>query len=208
MNYEALIGHSLQDTAKIKETLKSLLGVKRLGGNRMKMILDEGVREDAFRIEDGKIVSASKRYSVDSFYEEIYEGIYALPVKNLQPKELIITEKNIGDLPQVGDMYHYLHYNNKVVQGEVLGVYCFCEVRVPNENTFQSVSLSDMKIKKKDVVKEPRSMSAFYKDNMALKAERDRLLKELELLNAQIEIKKKENKNDFSFSNSFIALEK
>lgn len=87
---------------------------------------------------------------------------------------------DLSELPRLGDLYHYRTYQGNLVQGEVLGVYCFMEVANP-DGSYQTVSLTEAAVKKKETPK-PYSLTSYLSDNRKLTAERDRLLKEIEQL--------------------------
>jgi hypothetical protein len=96
-----------------------------------------------------------------------------------------LTDQAIPDLsevPRLGDLYHYRTYQGNIVQGEVLGVYCFMEVANP-DGSYQTVSLTEAAVKKNKTPK-PYSLTTYLSDNRKLTAERDRLLKEIEELKA------------------------
>lgn len=193
----AMIGLTLKQA---KEVAKQELGVKRMGEARFQMILDEGVKRGDFIISEGSIQSAT----VDSFFDldPIEEGVPshdegvpshdevqgAPPLKTKQPhppEAQLDPKLSSSDLPRAGDLYHYRSYSGEVVQGEVISTICFAECLNP-DGTWQSVAFQDLHLKKRGVSKETvlNHLNAHYQNNDHLRAERERLIKEIEQLKA------------------------
>lgn len=188
---KALIGHPVK---KAKEIAKRELGVKKMGEARYQMILDEGVKRGDFIIENGMINAAT----VDSFFnfgdpeppqeptpqEDLQEPPPPQATKTMHPEVVHLDPKlSSSDLPRPGDLYHYRSYTGEVVQGEVVSTICFAECKNP-DGTWQSIAFQDLYLRAKGIPRETtlNHLRAYYQTNAHLKAERDRLLKEIEQL--------------------------
>ena len=97
-----------------------------------------------------------------------------------------------SDLPRAGDLYHYRSYTGEVVQGEVKSTICFAECQNP-DGTWQTVAFQDLYLKKRGVPKETmlNHLNAYYQNNNHLRAEQDKILKELSELKGKINDAKK-----------------
>lgn len=202
-----LIGLSIKEA---KDLARRELGLKRLGEARFQMLLEEGVSKGIFQIEGDQIVAPSSD-SLDVWDDLLEEGsapshietsppletpleeetptqvnLETLPLKPATPAQLDVSGKLKSELPRSGDLYYYHSYQGGVVQGEVKGVYCFVEVINP-DGTYQSLSLSEIAETKKALGKCKKAPKAYVIDNMALRAERDRLLREIESLRATLD---------------------
>jgi hypothetical protein len=202
-----LIGLSIKEA---KDLARRELGLKRLGDARFQMLLEEGVSKGIFQIEGGQIVAPSSD-SLDVWDDLLEEesapshieaspsletsleeetstqvNLETLPLKPATPAQMDVSGKLKSELPRSGDLYYYQSYQGGVVQGEVKGVYCFVEVINP-DGTYQSLSLSEIAETKKALGKCKKTPKAYVIDNMALRAERDRLLREIEALRATLD---------------------
>ena len=177
MDYGRWVGLTLK---KAKEEAKHQLGVKKMGEARFQMLLDEGAEE--IEVRGGVVVARVNELDFllsaeDDFADEAIEVTGArLP----QPEALDVSGYPEDQLPRKGDLYYYPSYQGGVVQGEVLGVYCFAEMLNP-DGSFQSCSLTEMSVKKKPLPKRANT-TAWSMSNARLRAERDQLLKEIEEL--------------------------
>lgn len=177
MDYGRWVGLTLK---KAKEEAKHQLGVKKMGDARFQMLLDEGAEE--IEVRGGVVVARVDELdfllSEDSDLTD--ETVEVAGVRLPQPEALDVSGYPEDQLPRKGDLYYYQSYQGGLVQGEVLGVYSFAEMLNP-DGSFQSCSLTEMSVKKKPVPRKAHT-TAWAMDNLKLKAERDRLLKEIEEL--------------------------
>jgi hypothetical protein len=160
---DALLGLT---ESQAKEQLKALKGVKRMSGKTLLNALSE----QGLALSNGVVIKA------DQEVNPIAHSLAKLNVRHHTPDHLKVEVK---DLPRPGDMYTYQHYLGHVVTGEVLGVYCYVELANP-DGTFQTTPLSHMVLNGKPPPLP--SPSPYLTSNASLKAERDRLLREVERL--------------------------
>lgn len=189
MDYTTWVGLTLKQA---KTEAKAQLGVKKMGEARFQMLLDEGITQGHFQITGETLSAPSGMFDeLDALLEAPDESEPAPEVSGTklpQPEALSISGYPTDQIPRKGDLYYYQSYQGGVVQGEVLGVYCFAEMLNP-DGSFQSVSLSEMSVVKKKLPKRA-NITAWSMDNTKLRAERDALVKELEELKSQIAEKK------------------
>ena len=193
---KALIGLTLK---KAKEVAKQELGVKRMGDARFKMILDQGIKSGDF-ILDGDMIKDPNQCEADPldlFGDAIIEDDESpdpvISTKTVHPEVAHLDPKlSSSDLPRAGDLYHYRSYTGEVVQGEVKSTICFAECQNP-DGTWQTVAFQDLYLKKRGVPKETmlNHLNAYYQNNNHLRAEQDKILKELSELIGKINDAKK-----------------
>ena len=193
---KALIGLTLK---KAKEVAKQELGVKRMGDARFKMILDQGVKSGEI-ILDGDMIKDPNQCEADPldlFGDAIIEDDTSpdpvISTKTTHPEVAHLDPKlSSSDLPRAGDLYHYRSYSGEVVQGEVKSTICFAECQNP-DGTWQTVAFQDLYLKKRGVPRETmlNHLNAYYQNNNHLKAEHDKILKEISELKGKINDAKK-----------------
>ena len=166
-----------------------------MGGARWGKILDYGYENGLFKEET---IGASKKLILTPLLDKAPE-VNKVVVEVAEIEEAPVVERfpikakkphpdlNVGrsDLPQAGDMYHYRSYSGEVVLGEVISSYTFVDVHNP-DGTWQTVALQDLHETKREARKNPAvDLRAYYQENNDLRAERDRLLQEIEKLKSQ-----------------------
>lgn len=172
------------------------IGITKMGGARWGKILDYGYENGLFR-ED--TIGASKKLILTPLLDKAPEVKKVVIEETPEIEETPVVERfpikakkphpdlNVGrsDLPQAGDMYYFRSYRGEVVQGEVISSYTFVDVQNP-DGTWQTVALQDLHETKQGAKRSQAiDLRAYYQENKDLRAERDRLLQEIEQLKSQ-----------------------
>ena len=185
MDYTRWVGLTLKQA---KTEAKSQLGVKKMGVARFQMLLDEGLNQGHFQVDGDTLSTPSGLFDeLDDLLESEDVEVKVSGTKLPQPESIDVSGYPKDQIPRKGDLYYYQSYQGGIVQGEVMGVTCFADMLNPN-GTFQSVSLTDMSVVRKNLPKRS-DITAWMSSNRKLRDERDALLKEIKELKTLTEKK-------------------
>ena len=174
------------------------IGISKMGSARWGKILEWGYAQGYFTQETVgssqklvlkplKELSNKEEVVVEELIEEeTIEVEEVVVLGTREPHPNLNEGMSDQDLPRKGDHFYYLSYQGQVVQGEVSSSYTFADMINP-DGTWQTVLLNDLHDTKKQARQSRKGtsdMRAFYRTNELLRAERNRLLKEIEDLKA------------------------